>query len=193
MKKIFFWACITALLSSCSHNPSNYFKDYYESEELEEWEYIPSFTGNYIKVLETSSINKIQDDYKKDGYVVIGTASFNKRWGSRYNLVKQAREVGAEIVIVTSTNTSSQIYIHNIPYIQDHTMRYQGTSNTIGNTYGSVYSNGRNIADYSARTSSFTNYSGSITYQTTETMLVPTELRIYDQKAIFMAKKTSEE
>lgn len=191
--KIIFLMLLLIFLPACSHNPSNYFKDYYESEELEEDEYIPSFSSEYIKVLETSSLNKIQNDYKKNGYVVIGTASFNKRWGSRYNLVQQARKVGAEVVIVTSTNTASEIFIHHIPYVQDHTIRYQGTSNTIGNTYGSVYSNGINIADYSAKTSSYTNYSGSVTYQTMETMLVPSELRIYDQKAIFMAKKASED
>ena len=180
--------CVVAFfLASCTDGPGNRLLDYYESEELEPEEFIRVGSEEYIPVIETSSMNNIVKDYKKKGYVVVGSASFNGRWTPRIKLVDHARDIGASLVIVTAQNSNDQVYVAQIPYTQNHTVYHQGSGNTIGNTYGNVSVNGRRIADYTANSYSHTNYSGTSTYQTVEQMPIPIQLKEFEQKAIFMS------
>lgn len=104
----------------------------------------------------------------EDGYVLLGTSSFNGPMESEQSLTSQAKRIGAELVIATNAYTDTAAGA--VPVTTYSPQTYS--------TSGSMYSSGGGWA----------TYSGTTTGTVANTTMMPYSVRRYDQSASYWTR-----
>jgi hypothetical protein len=104
----------------------------------------------------------------ENGYFQIGYSSFNGAIEDEDKIIQQAKKVGAQVVVVTSSFTNSVTSSIPITTNTPVTTYHQGTANSYG--YGG---------------SAYGTYSGTSTTYVPTTNYIPMTVNRYDQTAIF--------
>jgi serine protease Do len=119
------------------------------------------------QIIETNDLNSEYQNYTTKRYIIIGHSSFNGEYEDKQNVIKQAKRVGATLVLVKSeyTNTQTSTTALQLPNTQ--------TNYHSGSVYG-----GGGVA----------NYSGTTTTSGTTAIPITTHQRRYDQEAWFLVK-----
>ncbi len=160
MKKTFFLFCCLFLLSACQKNN---FSIYYNDENINKLEN-PLAKESFVKVVETTDLSGRFQEYKNQGYILLGSAHFIDEWTARALAVDTAKEKGATVVILSSTKVKEAEHNYVLTIPNPTVSHYSGT---VGNNtyYGTS-------ASYSYQ---YVNQS----YKT----------NIYEQFALFLAKE----
>jgi len=119
------------------------------------------------QIIETSDLDREYQNYAAKHYIIVGYSSFNGEYEDKQNAIKQAKMVGATLVLVKSeyTNTQTSTTALQLPNTQTN---YHS---------GSVYGGG-----------GFANYSGTSTTYGTTSIPITTHQRRFDQAAWFLVK-----
>ena len=120
------------------------------------------------QIIETNDLGReYQNNYAAKYYNIVGHSSFNGGYEDKQNAIKQAKRVGATLVLVKSeyTNTQTSTTALQLPNTQTN---YHS---------GSVYGSG-----------GFANYSGTTTTSGTTSIPITTHQRRFDQAAWFLVK-----
>ncbi|MCQ2966175.1 MAG: hypothetical protein MJ250_05510 [Alphaproteobacteria bacterium] len=79
-----------------------------EDEDLEK-QFSSSKMNDEIQIIETTNLDIYLEKFKKLGYVLLGTAEFEKtQWYTRYYAKDVAQEKGANIVLIQSRKNIEQ-------------------------------------------------------------------------------------
>lgn len=164
----FFFAISTAsfLLSSCGE--LNLFKEHYDSANQPTSAYIPRQSAQKVRIAETMDLEAALDRYLRNGYVIIGSSIFTGQWESRDFAVKQAKEVGASVVVIFAKRLYDDERQWTLTLNTPQTVNHSGTVN-------------RGMTSWS--------YTGTSTYYTRETFSGTYVVGHYGQAAVFLAKK----
>lgn len=162
MRKTFFFLCCFLLLSSCQKNN---FSIYYNDENFDRQKF-PLAKASFVKVIETTDLSGRFQEYRNQGYILLGSAHFIDEWTARALAVDTAKEKGASVVILSSTkvNEAEHNYVLTIP---NPTVSYY--SGTVGNN------------SYHGTSTSYSYQYVNQSYKT----------NIYEQFALFLAKGKS--
>lgn len=166
----FAYLIISALaFAGCSSGYEQFYVD--ESARVRDW-ILPDSNPQAPTVF-TSSGDFDADERKmfEDGYVRIGYVSFNGPSEGNEKIIEQAKQVGAALVIASSSYTNS--ITSSIPI----------TTTKPVTTY-----NSGNVRAYGSGGSAYGTYSGTSTSYVPTTTYIPTTVNRYDQSAIFFAK-----
>lgn len=163
---IFIWIALAA--SGCTSG----YEKFYIDESSNRTGIVNVYATEPLEVF-SSSGDWEQDIIKmyENGYVSIGSASFNGALEGKEGLKKQALKVGADVVVASSKFTDSTTSVIPITTINPVTTYHSGNVTTHG---GSSISHG--------------SYSGSSTAYVSATTYIPITREKYDQSAIFFRK-----
>lgn len=114
-------------------------------------------------------------------YVPIGVSSFNGAMGSQSDVINQARNVGAGLVLVNSQFAETRTITTPMFIPNNQTTTYSGTTN--GNIYGS---NGQS-ANYNSNTT------GTATTYGTTVVPITRQQQRFNQEAVFLVKFTGKQ
>jgi len=119
------------------------------------------------QIIETNDLDREYQNYAAKHYTIVGYSSFNGEYEDKQNAIKQAKRIGATLVLVKSeyTNTQTSTTALQLPNTQTN---YHS---------GSVYGSG-----------GFANYSGTTTTSGTTSIPITTHQRRFDQEAWFLVK-----
>ncbi len=171
MNKVILLFCVITL-SACS---SNQFSVHYNDEGLSSSEFVPLQLNEQVKIIETFNVDKKVKEYQKQGYVVLGTAKFNGYWEPFSSAISVAKDKGATLVIIGTTNLGTEIKSYTAVIPHTNTVYHSGSINSYG--YGGGYS----------------SYSGTSTYTTMNYVSGTYSIAKFNQNAFFMAKATKGE
>jgi serine protease Do len=177
--KLFGLCFAIALLGGCAQ--SGYSKFYYPHVDINSLSDVELLTENEEPELILS--NDIESDtltLVSKGYLPIGNSSFNGGYESSKNAAKQAKSLGAKIVLVTSTFTNTLTTTSNLLLPNNQTTYHSGTVQ--GNT---TYNGG-----YLGSSNTNATYSGTSTTYGTKAVPITTHQRRYDQNATYFVKST---
>jgi serine protease Do len=144
----------------------------------------PALAGNvkYLDQNEKPQIytsNNLQRDIniaRSKYWIPIGYSSFNGAMGTQDQVLKQAKALGAPLVIVTSRFTENRTITTPLFMPNNQTTYYNGTTN------GQFYGNNGYNANYNSNT-----MGTATTYGTTVVPMTSVQSR-YDQTAVFFAR-----
>lgn len=128
--------------------------------------------------------NNIDEDSVKvisNGYVPFGYSSFNGKYEDIENAKKQAKEVGAHIVLVKSDYTDTANVSGALVLPDSRTTYSSGNINMNTN-----YNNNR--YGYTGNSNTYGNYYGSSTTYGTQVVPYSTSIRRYNQLAVYYVK-----
>lgn len=163
--------CLLLLLfvSGCSSSGySSFYQDHTGGNSLANVYLLED--GQEPELVKTSDLEESLFLYLSKNYVTLGASSFNGQLESDGKVIKQAKNVGATVVVAGAqyTNTENRTGYLSLPDTQ--TTYYNGSVSTYGG-YGT--------------------YSGSSTTYGTRTIPYSVSQRRYDQAAYFLAKSRS--
>jgi hypothetical protein len=168
MRIIFTFSWLLIGLMGCTSG----YEEFYSDESKGVSSHIKPESTEPLRLMKASGDWKF-DTYRmyEDGYVRIGSASFNGAIAAESALRAQAEKVGADVVIVSSDFTNSVTSAIPITTTNTVTTYHSGTANAYGSG-GSV----------------FGSYAGSSTSYVPNTTYVPLTISRYDQAAVFFRK-----
>lgn len=157
-----FFLCLF-LCAGCS---SNSFLDYYNDEQIPLESIVPCDIKD-IRLIETTEPEEKIKKYEKQGFVVLGFSEFESEWEPRYRAIEFANEKKACLVILSSfvTQTEEREFTMAIPQAT-----YSYSSGQIGGT----------------------PFSGNSTSVSTAYVNQRYKLIFFNQKAVFLGKKSGE-
>lgn len=171
-----------AVLSGCA---SNGYKDFYKP--------LQDVSGlNEVKKLKPGEEPKIitSNDFIKDiytlrskNYIPLGFSSFNGGKQSIENAVIQAKEIGATVVLASSSYTNTQTSTSTLLLPDNKTTYHNGLASS-NSTYSNSY--GKKVGSSSSNGS----YIGTSTTYGTQAVPFTTNQHRYDQSAAFFIKST---
>jgi PDZ domain len=167
-------ACVLLLLTiaGCGTNP---YKQYYQASQWVSPQYLSERRvappPDRSELLRGNDPKTDIEALAADGYVVIGTSSFNGPQGDESKVLEQAKEVGAERVLIYGkyTNTIQTAMPLTLPNTQ--------TSLTTGSA--TAFGTGGTATAYG---------SAMTTTYGTQTTYVPITINRYDYAAVYLAK-----
>ncbi len=118
-------------------------------------------------MIETNDLNREYEIHSAKYYVSVGLSSFNGEYEDKQNAIKQAKRIGATLVLIKLEYTDTQTTTFTIQEPTRETNSYSG----------SVYGAGGRV-----------NYSGTNTTHGTTTTPITKHQRRYDQAALFLVK-----
>ncbi len=141
-----------------------------------------SCSSLYTVTPEQAQENLLIKQLIKDGYSVIGVSTFNGAFTEQNKAINQAKEVGAQILLIGYKHTGSRQKI--VPQTEYHpsqtaTVQSYGSSNGNVNGYG-----GSASGHVSGQSTTYITLPG---YTTTE--YVPVTIERYDHLAIYLRKR----
>lgn len=159
----------TFLLAGCESGYEKFYVDVIPA--VQEW--VEPHNPAEIPVIYSSSGDFDADVYSmfENGYLPIGSVSFNGPIESQDNIIEQAKKVGADAVVASSEFTNS--VTSSIPI----------TTSTPVTTYHSG-----SATAYGSGGSAYGTYSGTSTTYVPSTTYIPVTVNRYDQSAIFFAR-----
>lgn len=170
--------CIT-VLSGCANLDNPYQKFYQDNISGKNLEIEP-FSGS-TKIYSSKNIDQDIRNIYRNGYSVIGSSSFRSGPQNNSGLSQQAKEVGADIVLVKNTDAGS--FHGSAPILQYNPSTTSSTTSTgiiEMNSWG-ANGNSSGVATYSGQATTTTPGSFS-------TMMVPVNYQLYDHTAFFFRK-----
>lgn len=182
MRKLF--ACLAVvMLASCAGGFQQFYNPFVDARKLSNVQLLGS--NEDPAIYSTNDMKRDVLAARSKGYIPIGYASFNGAMGTRSQVVQQARNVGAVMVLVSSQYTGTRQITTPLFVPNNQTTYYN--SITTGQTNGSVYS-GYGSANYSGNFNGMT--SGTATTYGTTVVPMTTYQQRYDQSAVFFVKST---
>jgi hypothetical protein len=171
---------IAVFVSGCKTNGH---KEFYQGYDLDELPLEMKQNMEFLSPTEEPAIyrsNNIQRDFEdllSKRYIRIGHSRFNGGYEPIENIIKQAKSVGAVVVLTTSnyTNTETSNYTLYMPTTKTST--HNGNINSTVTSPGSL-----STAYVNSQYSGTTTTSGSKAYSGTQ------NTRRYDQSSIYFAK-----
>jgi len=169
------------LLSGCQNAFSTFYHPYFDEKSPP-----PALVGN-IKFLDQNETPQIytSNDLPRDVklaeskyWVPIGNSSFNGVMGTQAQIIREAKSIGAGMVLVTSEFTENRTITTPLFIPNNQTTYYNGTTN------GQIYGNNGNSANYNSNTTG-----SATTYGTTIVPLTTVQSR-FDQTAVYFVKLT---
>lgn len=179
MKKLLLILCIF-LMFGCS---SNRFSTYYNDEGLYDTDFISLKSGENVKIIETTNFDKKLQEYKKQGYVLLGTAEFDSEWEPFSKAISTAKEKGATLVILETSRIGRHTKQYTMAIPQTNTVYHNGSANSYQSGYIGA-------TGYSGN--SYTNYSGTSTYTSTNYINGSYDVTQFHQNALFLAKSNDD-
>ena len=164
-------------LTGCAQNI--YEKFYYAYTDMPpEIEFEMLSEGAEPKIIGSDNIEEDELILRSKRYAPIGYSSFNGGFQDIENVIKQAKRVGALIVLVNSEYTNTQTN-SSVLFLPD---------NKTTNHSGSVNGNTQHSGGGSSSTSG--TYSGTSTTYGTKAVPYTTQQRRFDQNALYFVKST---
>ncbi|SEL90058.1 PDZ domain-containing protein [Colwellia chukchiensis] len=139
--------------------------------------------GEEPKIYTTNNFQRDINILRSKRYVPVGYSSFNGGYEDTDNAAKQAKAVGAKIILISSeyTNTQTSTTALTLPDTQTTYHSGYGNANT---TYNS------STGGYLGSSNTTGTYSGTSTTYGTKTVPITTHQRRYDQSAVYFVKST---
>jgi hypothetical protein len=158
-------ACI--LLTSCASGYQQFYKPYVDARTLPDVKMLGE--GEEPNIFTTNDLDRDAKIAISRGYRPIGTSSFNGKLGSKQEVIDQAKEIGAVLVLVNAKfagtrTTTSPLFLPN------NQTTYN--SGSVYGTYGSA------------------NYTGTSTTYDTTVIPITTHQQRYDQTALYFVKSS---
>ena len=172
---------VTALLSACVNSYEKFYTTHIDAKRTPEVVLLAE--SQEPEVYSTDdSINDVRA-LQSQNYLLVGESSFNGGYEDIKNAVKQAKRIGATIVLVNSeyTNTLSTTTTTYVPDIKTTTHYGTLSGNT---TYNSPY------VGYVGSSNTTGNYSGTSTTYGTKAVTNTAHQRRYNQNAMYFVKTT---
>lgn len=170
---------ILAILSGCAASGyQQFYKSYVDVNTLPEPELIQE--GQEPQVYGTDDFERDIRALRAKKYVAIGYSSFNGGYEDTKNAQRQAKLIGATIVLVNSQYTNTQTTTSTLFLPDTKTTYHSGSANaysTYNNSYGGYGSVNTNAT-----------YSGTSTTYGTKAVPITTNQRRYDQTAVYLVK-----
>lgn len=161
-----------SLLVSCT---GTNLAPYYNTEGLALGTYIPLQEGMNPQVVEVNDLSGALARYKAQGYVVLGSLSYNGTRLPQNEIAKFAKEKKASIVLYKSSQTGTAERVYAIP------VTHSSTSYTSGNIHSTGF-----MQPYSSY-----NYQGTTTTTSTEWQQRSYTVGLYDNSCVFLAKEAN--
>jgi len=170
-----------ALLSGCQNGFSQFYHPYFDQKSPP-----PAFAGN-VKFLDQNETPQIftSNDLPRDVkiaeskyWVPIGDSSFNGAMGTRDQVIREARSIGAGMVLVNSQFAENRTITTPLFIPNNQTTYYNGTTN------GQIYGSNGNSANYNSNTT------GSATTYGTRVVPMTTVQSRFNQTAVYFVKLT---
>jgi serine protease Do len=170
------------VLAGCQNGFSSFYHPNFDPKKLP-----PGLATSDLKYLDQNETPQVftSDDISRDVKIArskywlpIGYSSFNGAMGTQDQLVSEAKELGAAMVLVTSKFTENRTITTPLFIPNNQTTYYNGTTN------GQIYGNNGNSANYNSNTTGT-----ATTYGTTVVPLTSVQAR-YDQAAVYFVRYT---
>lgn len=167
------------VLSGCQNGFSTFYHPNFDAKSPP-----PALVGD-IKILDQNetpliySSNELPRDVKiarSKHWLVVGYSNFNGPSGSQDQVIRQAKSIGAGMVLVSSQFTENRTITTPLFVPNNQTTYYSGTTN------GQIYGSNGNSANYNSNTTG-----SATTYGTTVVPLTTVQSR-YDQTAVFFVR-----
>ncbi len=178
MKKFLMLFSVT-LLGCAISGYEKFYEQYVDISKLQDVETLGE--GNEPEIFRSDNFEKDIQHLRSMKYLPIGYSSFNGGYEGRRGLIKQAKKVGALLVLVSSTYTDTRTTTTNFFVPDNKTTYFSG--NVYGNTSYSSLTSG-----YLGSSSTLGSYSGSATTYGTKAIPITTHQDRYDQLAVFFVK-----
>ncbi len=172
------------VLTGCQNVFSTFYRPYFNPQspppimagELQYMQYLgPNDTP---QVYVSSDMPRDVKIARSKHWTPIGQSSFNGPIGSQAELLRQAKTVGATMVLVTSRFTENRTITTPLFIPNNQTTLYSGTTN------GQIYGNYGNSATYNSETTG-----SATTYGTTVVPITTVQSR-FDQSAVYFVRNT---
>jgi hypothetical protein len=168
------------VLPGCQNGFSTYYHPYFDPKSPPQG--LESSVIKYLDQNETPQIystNDMDRDVliaRSKYWIPIGYSSFNGAMGTQDQVLRQAKSLGASMVLVTSTFTENRTITTPLFLPNNQTTYYNGTTN------GQIYGSNGNSANYNSNTTGT-----ATTYGTTVVPLTSVQAR-FDQGAVFFVR-----
>ncbi len=169
------------LLAGCQNGYSSFYHPNFDQKSPP-----PGLAGN-IKFLGQNETPQIYTSNDPDRdikiarskyWVVIGYSSFNGAMGTQAQVIREAKSIGASMVLVTSKFTGNRNITTPLFIPNNQTTYYNGTTN------GQIYGNYGGMANYNSNTTGT-----ATTYGTTVVPMTTVQSR-FDQTAVYFVQVT---
>jgi hypothetical protein len=173
---------IAIFLSGCATSGyKQFYNPYVDAKTLLQVKLLAE--GQEPQVVGTDNFDRDVQILRSKNYLVIGYSSFNGGYEDIKNAAKQAKQLGATLVLVSSQYTNTQTTTSTL-FLPDNKTTYQSGSASANTSYNSADSS------YLGSSNTNINYSGTSTIYGTKAMPITSHQRRYDQKAVYFVKST---
>ncbi len=172
------------VLTGCQNGFSSFYHPNFDPKNLP-----PGLASSDLKYLDQNETPQIfsSNDLPRDVkiarskyWLAIGYSSFNGAMGTQDQVIRQAKALGASMVLVTSQFTENRTITTPLFIPNNQTTYYNGTTN------GQIYGNNGNSANYNSNTTGT-----ATTYGTTVVPLTSVQAR-YNQAAVYFVRYTKQ-
>lgn len=171
---------ITLFLSGCAQSGYvKFYNPYVDANILPNVERLAK--NQEPKVINTNHLDSDILVYRSKNYIPIGHSSFNGPYESPNYAIKQAKMLGATLILITSKYTNTETLTSTL-LLPDNKTTYQSGSVSGNTTYNNPY------GTYLGNSNTIGNYSGISTTYGTKSIPITTSKKQYDQAAVYFVK-----
>lgn len=172
------------VLSGCVQNGyKQFYTAYVDANTLSDVEILSE--GNDPELIPTDNFDRDVQILRSKRYIPIGHSRFNGALQDASNAIENAKLIGATVVLIGSEYTDTITKTSNLYLPDSQTTTYTGTASGTTN-YNSTQSG------YLGSSSTNVNYSGSSTSSGTRVVPITSNIRRFDQSAVYFVKSTQE-
>lgn len=168
------------ILSGCAQSGyTKFYQPYFDAKAIPDTELLTP--DQEPEVFGTDNFDRDIKTLRAKRYLVVGYSSFNGGYEDTKNAARQAKRIGATVVLVNSQYTNTQTTTSTLFLPDNKTIYHSGSANS-NTSYNSAYSG------YLGTSSTNAYYSGTSTTYGTKAIPITSNQRRYDQSAVYLVK-----